>query len=270
MRTLYKGCRDGADVGNLQYRIGTAVDNNFGNNTKIALMKVQKELGLVVDGSCGPNTQKALGLSDFRVRIYNTNEVWFAGHPYYAKAKPLLTLKQWAEKEKADYVYNFALFVMGGENKGNTVNYVKAQGQDIGYGGIPERMTVNSGNVCGGAKLAIKDGVKYGVLTYGKRPRNAVGMLYDGRYFQIQSVLACTESAMRDYMYANYKVKIMIIEDGGGSVGEYDNIRKILLAPEPEGRDGRPVANVVCIRKTSVVVEPTVKMCPCCGQEIFK
>ena len=262
MRTLYKGCK-GADVANLQYRLGIAPDGDFGNITDKAVREAQAKMGLKVDGYVGTNTQKAFDLSDFRVHVFDANQVWFAGTPYNITPKPIRTLKQWATLERCDYVFNHVFFTMDGTGK--TVTYLKAKGYDVGYGGIPERITVDANNICGGAKLAVLDNRKQSVSYMGKRPRNANGILTDGRYFQIQSVTACTESAMVDYILSKYSVKIMMIQDGGGSTGFYDNTRGVLLAAEPEGKDGRPVASVVCV---TLNVVPQKKICPTCGQEI--
>lgn len=61
-RTLTKGSR-GEDVRLLQTVLGgVECDGIFGNGTRSQLRIAQKNLGLVADGSCGPLTQKALGL----------------------------------------------------------------------------------------------------------------------------------------------------------------------------------------------------------------
>ena len=78
MRTLRKGM-SGEDVRYLQYTLGITVDGSFGPATETAVKNKQRTTGLVVDGSVGPATQKKWGLSDFRVHIFDKNQVWFAG-----------------------------------------------------------------------------------------------------------------------------------------------------------------------------------------------
>ena len=259
MRALYKG-RTGNDVRYLQWYLGVPVTGTFDTNTYNAVRKKQAETGLVVDGSCGPATQKKWGLTDYIVHIYDRKDVWFAGTPYGSKEYPLRTLKQWATLENADRVYNLAFFAM---KEGRTVNYVKGKGKDLGYGGVPQRMTVNNGNICGGYKVGIENGRKQGVSSWGARSRNANGLLKDGRYFQVQSIYNVTEKALVDFMAQNYAVDLLLFQDGGGSTGFYDRTRDALIAPEKEGSNGRPVASVVCVKK---IEEPKVRTCPTCGQ----
>ena len=269
MRTLYIGTR-GPDVSNLQYFLGIKVDGIFGPMTETAVKTKQGETGLSKDGSVGPRTQAKWGLSDFRVHIYDREDVWFAGTPYSAPYKPLKTLDVWAEEEQAHFVYNLAFFNMSGTGndqfgviKGRTLTYLKAKGVDVGYGGTLERLTIDEKNICSGYKVAIKDGVAKSVSLLGKRCRNADGILADGRYFHVQSVTTSTEAAIRDFMLKNFQVKLMLIQDSGGSTGFYDRARKVLLAGEREGLKGRPVASVVCIGKQS-----PIRVCECCGQRI--
>ena len=270
MRALYKG-RTGNDVRYLQYFLGIKVDGSFGVATETAVKNKQRQTGLVVDGSVGPATQRKWGLTDYIVHIYDRKDVWFAGTPYGSKEYPLRTLKQWATLEGADRVYNLALFAMTegtdkyGTIKGRTVNYVKAQGKDLGYGGVPQRMTVNPGNICGGYKVGIENGRKQSVSSWGARSRNANGRLKDGRYFQVQSIYNVTEKALVDFMAQNYDVDLLLFQDGGGSTGFYDRTRDALIAPEKEGTNGRPVASVVCVKVSQA--PPQVRYCPTCGQE---
>lgn len=257
MRTLKRGCR-GNDVRHLQYKLGINADGSFGPATVTAVKNKQRSLGLSVDGSVGPATQRAMGLSDFIVHIYDPKKdrIWFAGTPYGSPAYPTKTLKQWAAEQKADYVYNLAFFNLSGSGhdqfgpiRGRTLTYVRGNGKDIGYGGTTDKITIDNGNICGGYKLASVNGKRKFVSMVGKRARNANGILTDGRYFHIQSVTTNTEYEIVQHMLKHYRVKLMLIQDSGGSTGYYDKARNVLLAGEKEGSNGRSVATVVCVKK---------------------
>lgn len=258
MRTLKRGCR-GNDVMYLQYLIGADMDGSFGPATDRALRAKQRALGLVVDGSCGPKTRTALGLSDFMVWVFDLkkDKLWVAGAPYKSSSYPTKTLSQWAKEEGASEVWNLAFFNMTGSGvdkygvpiKGRTLTYVKAKGKDVGYGGTAERITLDSQNVFAGYKLAIKDGKKQTVSWSGKRARNANGRLRDGRVFVVQTVSKQTEAAVVNHMMQNYAVDLMLIQDSGGSTGFYSRQHDALIACEREGKNGRPVATVLCCKR---------------------
>lgn len=59
-RTLRKGSK-GNDVKKLQKEVGTKSDGIFGNNTRTAVIKFQKNNKLIADGIVGKNTAHALG-----------------------------------------------------------------------------------------------------------------------------------------------------------------------------------------------------------------
>jgi peptidoglycan hydrolase-like protein with peptidoglycan-binding domain len=276
MRTLRKGM-SGEDVRYLQYVLGISADGSFGPATETAVKNKQKQTGLVADGSVGPATQKKWGLSDFIVHIFDKDQVWFAGTKYGSPSYPLRTLKQWAELEGADYVFNLAFFNMSGSGsdkygviKGRTLTYLKAKGYDVGYGGTSEKLTIDANNICAGYKVGIVNGKAKPVSSVGKRARNANGQLQDGRYFHVQSVTTATEQELVQYMLKNYAVDLLLIQDAGGSTGFYDSKKDVLLAGEREGANGRAVASVVCVKEKAITERPivTVKVCPCCGQEI--
>lgn len=68
---LKLGCK-GSDVGKLQSKLSTigyllTVDNDFGNNTKNAVISFQKDAGLVADGIVGEKTWKALD----EIKVYS-------------------------------------------------------------------------------------------------------------------------------------------------------------------------------------------------------
>lgn len=271
MRALRQGMT-GNDVRWLQYKLNITVDGSFGPATLNAVKAYQKSKGLAVDGSVGPATQKSLGLNDFIIHIYDKSQVWFAGTKYGSPSYPLRTLKQWAELEGADYVFNLAFFNMSGVGsdqygviKGRTLTYLKAKGYDVGYGGTSEKLTIDANNICAGYKVGIVNGKAKSVSLVGKRARNANGQLKDGRYFHVQSVTTATEHELVQYMLKNYAVDLLLIQDAGGSTGFYDRKKDVLLAGEREGVNGRPVASVVCVKETD---RPIVTICPTCGQEV--
>ena len=193
-----------------------------------------------------------------RCDIYDRKlyDIWFAAAPYAAKSKPAKTLRQWAADEGADIVYNLALFNMTGSGsdrygviKGRTLQYLKAKGRECGYGGTAERLSLGSENVVSGWKLAIKDGKVNGSLGKSdRRSRNMCGLLTDGRYIHVQTSASHTEYEVAQYVRDHYDVKLLLVQDAGGSTGMYRVSDGYLFAPEKEGADGRPVCSVVCIK----------------------
>lgn len=208
-------------------------------------------------------------MSNFKVWVLEPDKqkYWVAGTPYGSPSYPLKTLKQWAEEEGADEVWNLAFFNMTGEGsdqygpiKGRTLTYVKAKGKDVGYGGTSEMVTMDSQNFFAGYKVAVKDGKRQKVSNSGKRARNANGTLKDGRIFIIQSVTKQTEYATVSYMMEHYDVDLMLIQDSGGSTGYYNKKSDTLIACEKEGANGRAVATVICAKdKTTTEVKEPMK-----------
>ena len=265
MRALRYGCV-GNDVRYLQYLLNEAtpdippieIDGHFGGLTKQRVEVYQKRRKLEADGSVGPITQKSLNLSEYMVFILNPSKckIWVAGTPYGSESYPLRTLKQWAQLEKADLVFNLALFNIKGVGrdqygpiKGRTITYCRGKGKDIGYGGTAEKVRINSDNVFAGAKVAISNGYTKSVLTSDKRARNANGVLKDGSIFVVQTLSKVTEYQLMRYMYLNYNVDLMLIQDAGGSTGFYATKYDSLIACEKEGKNGRPVATTLCVSK---------------------
>lgn len=254
MRTLKKGHK-GNDVRLLQYVLGIDADGVFGPNTDSRLRQEQEALDLKPDGKCGPLTQKALGIGDIIYIVCEPEKVRFLGAPYGADNKPLKPLKEWAkESPEARYILNLAFFNSSGKGrdqygviKGRTLTYVRGDGRDIGYGGTDVRIYPNAENSCAGYKVAVANGVKQKVSLVEKRARNANGILKDGSYIHVQSVMPCTESALVSAVMERFDVKTLLIQDGGGSVGFYDAKKGVLLAAEKEGTNGRPVATAVAI-----------------------
>lgn len=201
-----------------------------------------------------------------RCDIYDPKlyQIWFAAAPYSAAGKPAKTLRQWAAEEGADIVYNLALFNMTGEGsdrygviKGRTLQYLKAKGRDCGYGGTPERLVLDASNAVSGWKLAIKDGKVNGSLGKSDwRSRNMCGLLTDGRYIHVQTSASHTELEVAQYVRDHYDVKLLLIQDAGGSTGMYRVSDGSLFAPEKEGTNGRPVCSVVCIKRKNKTAVP--------------
>ena len=208
-------------------------------------------------------------MSSIRCDIYDPKEhdIWFAAASYGAASKPAKTLKTWATEEQADVVYNLCLFNMTGSGsdqygviKGRTLQYLKAKGVDCGYGGTAERLTVSPGNVVAGVKVAVRDGVVLSGLDKSSyRSRNMIGALADGRIIVVQSSDGCTEEQVARYAAGKYTIKLLLVQDAGGSTGMYRVSDGYLFAPEREGTDGRPVCSVVCMRKKNKEGNPMGK-----------
>lgn len=201
-----------------------------------------------------------------RCDIYDRSQyaIWFAAAPYAAASKPAKRLKQWATEEKADVVYNLALFNMTGQGsdrygvvKGRTLQYLKAKGKDCGYGGTSEHLTLDADNAVAGWKLAIKDGKVNGSLGKSdRRSRNMCGLLTDGRYIHVQTSASHTEYEVAQYVRDHYDVKLLLVQDADGSTGMYRVSDGYLFAPEREGANGRPVCSVVCIKRKNKTTTP--------------
>lgn len=198
-------------------------------------------------------------MSSIRCDIYDPKEydIWFAAAPYGAASKPAKTLRQWAAEEQADVVYNLCLFNMTGSGsdqygviRGRTLQYLRAKNVDCGYGGTAERLTVSPGNVVSGVKVAVRDGVVLSGLDRSTmRSRNMIGQLTDGRIIVVQSSDGCTEEQVARYAAGRYTIKLLLVQDAGGSTGMYRVSDGYLFAPEKEGTDGRAVCSVVCMRR---------------------
>ena len=208
-------------------------------------------------------------MSSIRCDVYDPKEydIWFAAAPYGAASKPAKTLKTWAAEEQADVVYNLCLFNMTGSGsdkygiiKGRTLQYLKAKNVDCGYGGTAEHLTVSPGNVVAGVKVAVRDGVVLSGLDKGTfRSRNMIGVLAGGRIIVVQSSDGCTEEQVARYAAGRYTIKLLLVQDAGGSTGMYRTSDGYLFAPEKEGTDGRPVCSVVCMRKKNKEEKPMGK-----------
>ena len=208
-------------------------------------------------------------MNRFRLDIYPSKNysVWIDGLPYTAQPKKPLTLKEWAEKNGADVVYPLAVYHASsgtdrfGSIYGRTVQYVRGEGRDIGYGGTEyvlglnpcEQMHgANSGgthrSACAGYKTAIVSGVIVpGLDDKKKRSQNANGMMKNGDYFHLLTEDCTAETECASYM-KKQGAYFMLMQDGGATTGKFMDGR-LSFAPNQEGDDGRPTCSVVCIRR---------------------
>ena len=220
-------------------------------------------------------------MSTFILSLFNKDEydMWFTGYTYGCN-HPLTgkSLKQWCEEEKADLCFNHTWFNMPtATNKKNKCEYntvcdLVGKGKRIGYGGIYERIEIDSKNITGGCYLGIKDNVLKNNDTTTSRPRNGFGKTKDGQFFIAQSSKMTNKAFCQKVIteIKKYKttVEMFIIQDGGGSVGMYSAKSKLLWAPEKEGKDGRYVANVFCVkRKINPCINRTLKK-GCKGDDV--
>lgn len=197
-------------------------------------------------------------------------EVWLAGIPYQEQPKKPLTLSAWAAKTGADIVYPLAMYNMTGGNDqygpiyGRTLQYVRAGGMDIGYGGSdyvlgfdPLEQIVGANkagahkDACAGYKAAIVSGcIVPGLSRSGRRSRNVNGIAASGEYFHMLTEDGVTEYECAEYLKAR-GAKFALMQDGGGTTAKYENGR-VVFAPE----GGRPTCSVVCIRRRSGATQP--------------
>ena len=82
------------------------------------------------------------------------------------------------------------------------------------------------------------------------------GLLTDGRYIHVQTSASHTELEVAQYVRDHYDVKLLLVQDAGGSTGMYRVSDGYLFAPEKEGTNGRPVCSVVCIKRKNKTAVP--------------
>ena len=82
------------------------------------------------------------------------------------------------------------------------------------------------------------------------------GLLTDGRYIHVQTSASHTEYEVAQYVRDHYDVKLLLVQDAGGSTGMYRVSDGYLFAPEKEGTNGRPVCSVVCIKRKNKTTTP--------------
>ena len=190
-------------------------------------------------------------------------EIWLAGIPYAEQPKKPLTISAWAAKTGADIVYPLAMYNMtGGSDQygpiyGRTLQYVRAGGADIGYGGSdyvlgfdPLEQIVGANkagthkDACAGYKAAIVSGcIVPGLSRSVRRSRNVNGIAASGEYFHMLTEDGATEYECAEYLKAR-GAKFALMQDGGGTTAKYEN-GSVVFAPE----GGRPTCSVVCIRR---------------------
>lgn len=194
--------------------------------------------------------------------------VHFAGTYVNDTPKRIDKAKEWALSEKADICYNLAFFNLSTKV---TENYVKGNYKDFGYGGIPERLTVSPGNICGGYALGIKNGeIIMGTGDGRSRTRNGIGVTKLGSIVIAQSTHKiternfCKEVATQVASYFKDCVNFFLMEDGGSSTQSYSNFSKLTIAPE----GGRKVATVSCVNlKIPLKITKTLKV-GCTGEDV--
>lgn len=170
-------------------------------------------------------------------------DVRFAGQAY--RSREVASVKTWNERNHADLTFNLGLFNM---STGEGYTYVRNETGDLGYGGKSETLWINNENCCKGYSNGIIQGkVSVDYPMGGKRTRNGIGITTDGSVILAQSShLAYEEAfarAVNEFIIKdNKRVKLFVLQDGGGSTSEYSGLSG--LGFYPEGR--RNVATVTC------------------------
>lgn len=191
-------------------------------------------------------------------------DIQIIGHRYQlGNTLPLRSMTDWAEKSKADWVFNFAFFNFDTPANrkigaaGRTLQYChNPEIGDIGYDAqspMPTpTLSLPNGNRWRGWKLAVLNGItqssKLDKTT--RRARNMNGLTDDGRYIQVTTDRQ-TEAYVAGQVVNLVKklygtgVKYLFVNDAGGSAQEYSAISK--LGYYPEGR--RNVATVTAVKR---------------------
>jgi len=178
--------------------------------------------------------------------------VWIDGPAYQAAVTQTVT--GWALATGADLCFNLGLFKLW---DGPACNYARSKGKDIAYGGASEIMTIDSMNACRGYSNGILDGtVKVNAPLGGYAYRNGVGVTTDGRILIAQTSHTCTEAVfcqkVNDFVIKNgSRVKLFVLQDGGGSVSEYSAMSKLGFYPGGTRR----VATVICAKR---ITKPSI------------
>ena len=198
----------------------------------------------------------------YHIAVYNPAEwdLYFDSTFYPVKPKKCQYLYKWAKDTDADIVHNlcFFNFMSSKELPGYTVQYLRIPrlGGDCGYGSnsSPEHIILPNGDeVSGWGRAAIKNGIILNATGMSIRPHNAIGQTKDGRFFVVQNRYntekqVCNHAISFLKKYYNAEIKLMLWEDGGGSVGTYCAKSKLMYAPMKEGAYGRAVCSVFCAK----------------------
>jgi Putative peptidoglycan-binding domain-containing protein len=202
----------------------------------------------------------------YQINVYNPDEweLYFDSTFYLDKPKKCQALKKWAEDSGADIVSNLCYFnfLSSKENPGYTIQYLRIPrlGGDCGYGSnsTVERLVLPNGDTVSGWATDRLPAVRNNKLISSKgtsiRAHNAIGETTDGRFFTVQNRYN-TEAQVARYAinflekYYGTSIRLMLWEDGGGSVGTYCRRSGAMYAPMKEGTYGRAVCSVFCAKK---------------------
>ena len=197
-------------------------------------------------------------------------DVWFAGQP--TGVGTVKTAKEWCIDQGADLCFNLAEFNMA---NGLSCCEVVAQGRRIsyGYGSYSDMLYINEKNYCHGYSNGIKDNVvKLNHAKGGSRTRNGIGITTSGYVILAQSSHKCTEKVFCESVLTfvknkGHRVKLFLLQDGGGSTTGYSSRSKLIFNPEPDNVKKpdvqRKVATIVCVKfkNLPVMTRPIYKNC---------
>ncbi len=144
-----------------------------------------------------------------------------------------------------------------------TLQYLNIDGQDCAYGGTEERIALPGGDITSGFTLGIQDGRVIEKNISSKRSRNALGISYDGTIFNVQTSHFVTLNGFCNYINSRLKVKLLLLNDGGGSTGCYCSRSKMHFAPE----GSRPVPSVLIANYKGEPIQRTLKI-GCKGNDV--
>lgn len=201
----------------------------------------------------------------YLIHVYDPKdwELYYDSTAYLTKPKKCQPLYKWAADTGADIVHNLCYFnfMSSKQNPGYTIQYLRIPrlGGDCGYGSNStiEHIILPNGDEASGWATDHLPAIKNGAIISAKgtslRPHNAIGVTMDGRYFVVQNRYN-TEKQICNYVirflkkYYDADIRLMVWEDGGGSVGTYASKSKMMYAPLKEGTNGRAVCSVFCAR----------------------
>lgn len=192
--------------------------------------------------------------------------VWFAGQRD-DKDNTVRNVKNWALINGADLCFNLGVFdVRKGATYGASFTFVSGpkiltdpSGEfDKTIGGRSDVLWIDDVNRCKGYSNAIKNGIisinAPMASSSTKAVRNGIGVTVSGKVIIAQSSKAVTErtfaAAVNDFVITRAeRVKLFVLQDGGGSTNEYSNISKLAFHATGENRE---VATVVCASRIAL------------------